>query len=57
MAKLAGHARATGQIRRIGDMVARLGHRRHPGKGLAVVAARAAAEDAGVVHYPRIRTK
>jgi len=38
MAKLAGHACATSQACRIGDMVARLGYRRHPGKHLTVVA-------------------
>ena len=32
------------------QVIARLGHRRHAGKYLAIVAGRAAAEDAGVDH-------
>ena len=50
--RVAGLARCTGR-----QMVRRLGLRRHTIKGLAAVAARAAAEDAQVVHHPRIRTK
>ena len=50
--------RVAGLARRAGrQMVHRLGHRRHPGKALAAVAARAAADDARVAHHPRIRTK
>jgi hypothetical protein len=57
MAELTAHVRAAKQRRRIRYMVARLGYRRHPEKTLAVVTARATAEDAGMVHYPRIRAK
>src|SRR5450631_232482 len=48
---MAGLARRTGR-----QMVRRPGHRRHSVKTLAVVAARTAAEDAQVVHHPRVKT-
>ena len=50
MAKLAAHTRTTKQIRRIGDMLGRLGHWRHSGKDLAVVAIGATVDDARVLH-------
>jgi hypothetical protein len=50
--RMASLARRAGR-----QMIHRLGHRRHPVKGLAVVATRAAAEDAGVAHHSRIHSK
>ena len=44
---MAGLARRAGR-----QVIHRLGYRRHSGKGLAVVAARATVEDAGVDHHP-----
>ena len=50
--------RVAGLARRAGrQMIHRLGHRRHSGKGLAAVAARATADNPRVAHHPRIRTK
>ena len=46
MAGLAGRSRR--------QVVHRLGHRRYPGKHLAVMASRTSADDAGVVHYSRV---
>ena len=46
---VAGLTRCTGR-----QMVHRFGHRRHSGKNLTVVASRATAGDAGVVHFPRV---
>lgn len=47
--RVAGLACRTGR-----QVVHRLGDRRHAGKDLAVVASRATADDARVVHFPRV---